>query len=94
MPYALLRIYAEELVELVAEEALEAMTISDMPYMKDADRAKVRDPYVRALGGSPNERGPLDKEAVVPDAPLDPKAKHAAEVARRFGIAVDPGIES
>lgn len=87
MPYALLSIYAEELIELMAEEVLEAITIADMPHMKEADRNKVRDRYARLLDADvPDD--PLHKE------PVDPRTEHGQAVAARFGIAVDTGIES
>lgn len=96
MPYALLTMYAEMLLELMAEETLEAMVVADMPYMKDSDRNRVRKQYTRWLGDDDgpeeaSEPDPMDKEAVVPDGQ---RAKFNAEVAKRFGISVDPEIES
>lgn len=89
MPYALLSIYAEELIELMAEEVLEAITIADMPHMKESDRNKVRSRYARVLDDAPApDDDPTEKEAV------DPRTAHGQAVAARFGISVDAGIES
>lgn len=81
MPYALLEIYAEALIELSAEEAMEALTFADYPYLEKSSRERIRRAYMRTMGDAaePEEKG------------IDIKTEHGKATAARFGIKVEPG---
>ena len=56
MPHALLRLYAEQLFELHAEETLLAFMVADMPYLKPHDRRNARRPFERSLPSAEPEK--------------------------------------
>lgn len=84
MPHALLRLYAEQLLELYAEETLLAFMVADMPHMKPHDRRNARRPFERSLPS-------LEPEKV------DVRTASGAAIAAGMGIGLHldpPEVES
>lgn len=76
-PHNILAVYAEQLPELQAEEALFAFTASDMPHLKPADRRSVYRSF---------ERHVPKPEPVKVDVRSE---EGAALVTQKFGIKID-----
>lgn len=84
MPYAILQMYAEDLVMLDAEETLLAMLVADMPHATAADRRKARRAFTRHLGAEPVQK-------------IDHTTEGGRAQAAALGIKIDvpaPAIES
>jgi hypothetical protein len=75
MPHVLLRLYAEQLPALVAEEALLGFTTADMPHMDKADRGRVARIFEKHL---PAEEAPK----------LDVREAEGAKAITTLGIGV------
>lgn len=75
LPYAILRVYAEQLPRLAAEEALLGFTTADLPYADKGDRKKIHRAFEQYVDKPEPEK-------------LDVRTTTGAQAIAGFGIGV------